>query len=160
MVKKKFIIAVICSFYFSIYPFAIWAEERDFSGELIKKKSAENGNGEVKRIAEDDKGIFTVALENDLFTGSDSGYTNGARFSYISSESQAPELVKKSSSYLPMLNQEGKKRVSIAVGQDIYILPAILKIPILRKMILFMQAGYIALLAWYQIREICMIVRN
>lgn len=44
----------------------------------------ENSDGEIKKITKDDKGIFSVVLENDLFTGTDLGYTNGARFSYIS----------------------------------------------------------------------------
>ena len=47
-----------------------------------EKKLAVDKN-DVKKIAEDDKGIFNFILENDLFTGTDLGYTNGVRISYI-----------------------------------------------------------------------------
>lgn len=32
---------------------------------------AEDIDGNIKKITEDDKGIFSIALENDLFTGTD-----------------------------------------------------------------------------------------
>ncbi len=83
-----------------------------------EKKLAEN-DGVVKKIAEDDKGIFNFILENDLFTGTDLGYTNGVRISYISPETNMPDFIKKASSYLPLQN-EGKKRISIAAGQSMY----------------------------------------
>jgi len=89
-------------------------------GDVPDKKMAENANGDLKKVVEDDKGIFTFAVENDLFTGKDLGYTNGIRFSYVSSEESMPSYIRKASNYLPLLNKEGKKRISIAAGQSMY----------------------------------------
>jgi hypothetical protein len=54
---------------------------------------AEDIDGNIKKITEDDKGIFSIALENDLFTGTDLGYTNALRLSYTSSEKNMPSFV-------------------------------------------------------------------
>lgn len=79
---------------------------------------AEDENG-IKKIAEDDKGIFNFILENYLFTGTDLGYTNGVRISYISSETKMPSFIREASSYLPLI-KKGKKRISVAAGQSMY----------------------------------------
>lgn len=73
-----------------------------------------------KRKKEDKKGIFSVVLENDLFTGTDRGYTNGIRFSYATSEENMPKLVRNAASYLPMLAKDGKKRIIVAAGQSMF----------------------------------------
>lgn len=79
-----------------------------------------DGKNHVKKIAEDDKGILSVVLENDLFNGSDGGYTSGIRFSYTTSEQNMPLFVRQASSYLPLLNGEGKKRLTVALGQTMF----------------------------------------
>ncbi len=66
------------------------------------------------------KGVFGVVFENDLFTGKDAGYTNGIRFSYTSSEEQMPAFIRNASNYLPLLNRDGKKRITAALGQSMY----------------------------------------
>jgi hypothetical protein len=88
-------------------------------GEIEQNLGAE-ANGDIKKIKEDNKGIFSATLENDLFTGTDLGYTNGVRFSYITKERKMPKIVKNASNYFPLLNKEGKKRLSFALGQNIY----------------------------------------
>ncbi len=88
--------------------------------DVGKKKMAEDANGNIKKIADDDKGIFTFIFENDVFTGTDLGYSNGFRISYLSSEEEAKKLLKNHSTYLPLLNKDGKKRISFALGQTIY----------------------------------------
>ena len=80
-----------------------------FAKELEKPKTAEN-----------DKGIFSVVWENDVLNGADKGYTNGIRFAYISSEEQSPKFLRHASDYLPMFAKNGKKRIGIAVGQNMY----------------------------------------
>ena len=69
--------------------------------------------------AEDEKGIFNVVFENDYFSGEDRDYTNGVRFSWLSSEKNTPQWEQDLAGILP-LTDEGNKRVSIAVGQNIY----------------------------------------
>ncbi|NBX02474.1 MAG: lipid A deacylase LpxR family protein [Alphaproteobacteria bacterium] len=73
----------------------------------------------AERIAEDDKGIFNVVWENDIFAGTDRDYTNGVRFSWISSEENMPAWSQSIAHVLPM-GTDGNKRISIAAGQNMY----------------------------------------
>jgi len=75
---------------------------------------------EKPRVSKDDKSIFSVVWENDVLNGADKGYTNGIRFAYISSEEQSPKFLRYASDYLPMFAKNGKKRIGIAVGQNMY----------------------------------------
>ncbi len=68
---------------------------------------------------EDDKGIFNVVIENDLFAGSDSDYTNGIRFAWMSSEENMPLLARQIANILPLAG-DGNKRISIAAGQSMF----------------------------------------
>lgn len=74
----------------------------------------------MKRTADDDKGILTVIWENDVFDGSDRGYTNGGRISYVSSEENMPNYIRKAGNFFPLLNKNGKKRVDFALGQSMF----------------------------------------
>lgn len=67
----------------------------------------------------DDKGILSVVIENDLFAGSDSDYTNGIRFAWISSEENTPKLARQIANVLPLAG-DGNKRISIAAGQSMF----------------------------------------
>jgi hypothetical protein len=75
---------------------------------------------QAKENSKDKKGVFSVILENDLFVGKDSGYTNGFALSYVTPEENMPNFIRKSSSHLPFLSPNGKKRISLALGQNIY----------------------------------------
>jgi hypothetical protein len=72
------------------------------------------------RIVEDDKGILTFQLENDLFTGTDRHYTNGVRFSYLSAENSVPDWVRRAARPLPFFPDEGNLRVAYALGQTMH----------------------------------------
>jgi lipid A 3-O-deacylase len=72
------------------------------------------------RPASDDKDILNVVLENDLFAGRDRGYTNGIRFGWLSSEKSVPEWARDIADSLPMLADDGHKRISLAIGQSMY----------------------------------------
>lgn len=67
----------------------------------------------------DDKGIFNVVIENDIFAGSDSDYTNGIRFAWLSSEENMPYLARRIAGALPLAGA-GNKRISIAAGQSMF----------------------------------------
>jgi len=69
---------------------------------------------------EDDKGIFNVTIENDMFANADDGYTSGIRFAWLSSEANAPQWAKWSASHFLPLARGGKKRISIAAGQSLF----------------------------------------
>lgn len=66
------------------------------------------------------KGILNATFENDLFAGTDLGYTNGVRISYVTPEEQMPNLIRNISNNIPLLNKEGKKYIALAAGQKIY----------------------------------------
>jgi lipid A 3-O-deacylase len=68
---------------------------------------------------EDEKGIFNVVIENDIFADSDSDYTNGIRFAWISSEENMPLLARRIAGSLPLASG-GNKRISIAAGQSMF----------------------------------------
>lgn len=68
---------------------------------------------------EDDKGIFSFVFENDIVAGTDHGYTNGVRFSWLSSEKNNPEWLNNAADFLP-IDGSGNKRVSVALGQSMF----------------------------------------
>lgn len=69
---------------------------------------------------EDDKGIFSIVYENDIFAHTDRGYTNGVRAGWLSSEASAPDWVKWSADHFLPLAESGDKRLSVALGQSIF----------------------------------------
>lgn len=74
---------------------------------------------EEERTEADDKGIFNMVWENDKFAGTDRDYTNGVRFSWMSSEENMPGWSRSLANALP-LAPEGHKRISVALGQNMY----------------------------------------
>lgn len=72
-----------------------------------------------ERTEEDDKGIFNVVIENDSFAGTDRDYTNGIRFSWLSSEERMPAWARSVANVLPLAT-DGKKRISVALGQSMF----------------------------------------
>jgi len=73
-----------------------------------------------KRYVEDDKGIFNVVWENDIFNGTDANYTNGIRFAWLSAETDTPSWARWTADNLLPFGGDGKKRISIALGQNLY----------------------------------------
>ena len=68
---------------------------------------------------EDNKGILNVVVENDTFAGADRDYTNGIRFSWLSSEENMPSWTRNVAHALPLAS-EGHKRISLAAGQSMF----------------------------------------
>jgi len=73
-----------------------------------------------ERTREDDKGIFNLVFENDVFAGTDRGYTNGIRLAWLSSEKNMPDWINEGASHLPLFLDDGNKRVSLGVGQSMF----------------------------------------
>ena len=69
---------------------------------------------------EDDKAIFSLVLENDIFGGTDQNYTNGIRLSMLASEEKTPGWALWAAHNILPLADEGKKRIGISLGQNIY----------------------------------------
>lgn len=72
-----------------------------------------------EKLEEDNKGIFGIVLENDVFDGSDRYYTNGIRFSWISAEENMPAWTRHLAHVLPIAG-DGNKRISVAAGQSMF----------------------------------------
>ncbi len=72
------------------------------------------------RKRSDDKGVFSIAVENDFFAGEDNGYTNGMRLSYLSPEADIPWWIEEAACTVPFFACEGHKRYSVALGQAMY----------------------------------------
>lgn len=68
----------------------------------------------------DDKGIWTLEYENDIFTGTDSNYSNGERIAYLSPETTIPGWVENAADHIPMFDKSGHNRWEIAVGQSMF----------------------------------------
>lgn len=69
----------------------------------------------------DDKGIFTFSLENDLFAGTDNGYTNGIRVSWLSAETDVPKWLEDVADWAnPFFAYNGYKRYSFEFGQSMF----------------------------------------
>lgn len=92
----------VCVFCCALVPITSWA------------------NDSLLREWEDDKGTYTLVLENDYFAGEDNGYTNGFRASYLSPETEIPAWMDEAARLLPFFAGEGHKRYSFAFGQSMY----------------------------------------
>lgn len=73
-----------------------------------------------ERLQEDDKAIISAVFENDTFSDTDQNYTNGFRLAYLSSEDKTPYAARWIANHLLPLSTEGNKRISIALGQNMY----------------------------------------
>ena len=69
---------------------------------------------------EDDKAIISMVFENDMFGGTDQNYTNGVRLAWLSSEENTPDWARWSADHLLPLDAMGRKRISLALGQNMY----------------------------------------
>ncbi len=69
---------------------------------------------------DDDKWMFNLQVENDLFAGSDAHYTNGIRLSLLSPEGAVPEWVRSGADLIPMFPIGGRLRVAYSLGQNMY----------------------------------------
>ncbi len=71
-------------------------------------------------IAEDDKAIFSLIYENDIFGGTDRNYTNGFRVAMLSSEQNTPKTARWLAENLLPFSSGGRKRIGVAIGHNIY----------------------------------------
>lgn len=69
---------------------------------------------------DEDKDIYTIVFENDVFADTDHDYTDGVRASYLSSEANAPDWLKWGANHLLPFGLDGAKHMSLALGQNMY----------------------------------------
>ena len=70
--------------------------------------------------AQDEKGVFSIAYENDVFAQADRHYTNGIRLSYLGAESNVPDWIDQAADAVPFLPEAGTRRVGFALGQSMF----------------------------------------
>jgi lipid A 3-O-deacylase len=67
----------------------------------------------------DDRGTFSLLIENDALYDSDRHYTNGLKASWLSSEN-IPTWLRDVGDFLPFFQPGSRRRYGISVGQSIY----------------------------------------
>lgn len=76
----------------------------------------------AKKEKKENKTIFTLAVENDLFgiPARDNNYTNGVRFSWFKPNATAPSLFEKVDNYLPTFDVNDTTAIHYSIGQNLY----------------------------------------
>ncbi|HQR54491.1 MAG TPA: lipid A deacylase LpxR family protein [Burkholderiaceae bacterium] len=65
-------------------------------------------------------GAFSVAVENDVLSGTDRGYTNGIVFTWVPPAGSAPEWAGRLVRSLPWASRKASVRHGYAIGQNMY----------------------------------------
>jgi len=95
------------------------------------KQAPPAGNPATEKARE--AGVFTLYFENDYFGGQDQHYTNGVKFSWMSSDLTAWGQTGWRKTFveaLPFVNRaEGQKNLGFAFGQNIYTPQDISRVP-------------------------------
>lgn len=89
-------------------------------GFFIFQESYVYARDQKSRTLSDHDYIFTASLENDVFSGDDDNYTNGVRFSFLSTENNIPRWVEDSANALPLFSFNGHKRWHAELGQSMF----------------------------------------
>lgn len=89
--------------------------------EAADKAATEDNKAENRKTdPQQQVGIFSFVLENDLFYDTDRRYTNGARFSYLTPKGGEPDWLRDAALYVPMFDGHSDIRVEFALGQNMY----------------------------------------
>ncbi len=87
---------------------------------LCNQAYAQESSAAELKALEDGKAIINIVIENDKFTGTDQGYTNGIRFAWLSSEKKVPHWAQNVGNTILPFGRDGNKRISFAFGQSMY----------------------------------------
>jgi lipid A 3-O-deacylase len=68
----------------------------------------------------EEKGVFSVVVENDLFTHTDRGYTSGVRASWVTAPDDTPQWAVNFARQLPLFAGWGVVRTEYAIQQAIF----------------------------------------
>lgn len=67
-----------------------------------------------------DKAFFSVQVENDLVSGTDSHYTNGLRAVYLAPEKATPQWAQRLADAVPVFPQGAVRRYGLSLGHSIF----------------------------------------
>lgn len=85
-----------------------------------KAATEDNKAGNRKTDPQQQVGIFSFVLENDLFYDTDRRYTNGLRLSYLTPKGGEPDWLRDAALDMPMFDRHSDIRVEFALGQSMY----------------------------------------
>ncbi|MET4701577.1 lipid A 3-O-deacylase [Constrictibacter sp. MBR-5] len=88
-------------------------------GAVVAPRSSAAVEDGVRPVP-DPGGIINFVIENDSIAGTDQHYTNGFRFSVLTSEWSIPEWLERGANFLPFFDYSGNKRISYAFGQSMF----------------------------------------
>lgn len=92
------------------------ATSPEAEGELATPGSAVAGEA---KLAEDNKAVWSLVFENDIFSGQDQNYTNGIRLGWTSAEATSPNWLRSATRWLPIADG-GNKRINVNIGQSLF----------------------------------------
>jgi lipid A 3-O-deacylase len=67
----------------------------------------------------DERGTFTLLIENDALDSSDRHYTNGLKLAWLSSE-KIPDWLRAAGDWLPFFSPNSRRRYGFSIGQSIF----------------------------------------
>ena len=67
----------------------------------------------------DERGTFTLLIENDALYDSDRHYTNGLKVAWLSSE-KIPDWLRRTGDHLPFFGSDSRRRYGFSIGQSIF----------------------------------------
>ncbi|MEQ9491084.1 MAG: lipid A deacylase LpxR family protein [Alphaproteobacteria bacterium] len=74
----------------------------------------------AQEVDADTRGTYSATYENDIFAGTDRGYSNGVLFQYISAADQVPDFLGPVQDNLTWLTGAQKWHWSVGLGQNMY----------------------------------------
>jgi len=98
---------------------ALAADAQAQGGAVVAPRSSTAVEDGVRPVP-DPGGIMSFVIENDSIAGTDQHYTNGFRFSVLTSEWSIPEWLERGANFLPFFDYSGNKRISYAFGQSMF----------------------------------------
>ncbi|MGB1547304.1 MAG: lipid A deacylase LpxR family protein [Alphaproteobacteria bacterium] len=71
-------------------------------------------------FGEEDRGTFSVIVENDRIVNTDRHYTQGIRFAWLSAADDVPDWAREAASRMPLFSKQHALRIGYGLGQSIF----------------------------------------
>ncbi len=74
----------------------------------------------IPAVAEEDRGTFSILIENDRMVNTDRHYTHGTRLSWLSSADDVPDWARDVAGHVPLFAKKRSLRIGYGLGQSIF----------------------------------------
>lgn len=71
-------------------------------------------------VAEEDRGTFSILIENDRMVNTDRHYTHGTRLSWLSPADDVPDWARDVAGHVPLFAKQRSLRIGYGLGQSIF----------------------------------------